>query len=207
MAFRQRPAADLLALLNQMMASLAALGGMVMESMTRGQGWRFLDLGRRLERSLYTVRLLGDTLVRANANEAPLLEALLEIADCAITYRRRYLAELQAAPVLDLLLADESNPRSVAFQLVALSDHLEQLRRASSGPPLNGEHYLTQATLDRLRQADFDTLCQVRASGDRSGLAELLSDLDRELPSLNDFLMRQYFGHLAPRRQGASQGP
>jgi uncharacterized alpha-E superfamily protein len=197
---------DLLAVLNQMMVSLAALGGMVMESMTRGQGWRFLDLGRRLERALCTVRLLGDTLVRATPNEAPLLEALLEIADCAITYRRRYLADLQAAPVLDLLLADESNPRSVAFQLVALTDHVEQLRRAASGPPLNGEHYLTQA-LDRLRQADLDILCQVRPSGDRPGLAELLSNLDRELPPLNDFLTRQYFSHLAPRRQGVGHGP
>ena len=198
---------DLLALLNQMVASLAALGGMVMESMTRGQGWRFLDMGRRLERTLYTVRLLRDTLVRANTNETPLLEALLEIADCSITYRRRYLAGLQAAPVLDLLLADETNPRSVAFQLVALSDHVQHLPGASAGPAPNGEHHLTRAALDRLRQADLDHLCQVRATGDRPGLSELLSGLERELPSLNDILTRQYFSHLAPRRQGAGHGP
>ena len=59
--------------------------------------------------------------------EAPLLEALLEIADSSMTYRRRYQGSLQTAAVLDLLLADESNPRSLAFQLAAVADDVEHL--------------------------------------------------------------------------------
>ena len=45
------------------------------------------------------------------------LEMLLEVADSSITYRSRYFTAMQAALVLDLLMNDEANPRSLAFQL------------------------------------------------------------------------------------------
>ena len=76
-------------------------------------------------------RLDGDTARclpgQAHEDEAPRLEALLEVAESAITYRRRYGGELQAVPALDLLLTDETNPRSLAFQLVALDEHVAHL--------------------------------------------------------------------------------
>jgi uncharacterized alpha-E superfamily protein len=72
--------------------------------MTRGQAWRFLDMGRRLERAMTLVTLLRGTLSERCDREGPLLEAVLEIADSGMTYRRRYLATLQVAPVVDLLL-------------------------------------------------------------------------------------------------------
>ena len=76
-----------------LLVSLAAFGGLATESMTRGQGWRFLDMGRRLERSVHTLSLLRSTLATvATGSEGPLLEAVLEIADSSMTYRRRYLS-------------------------------------------------------------------------------------------------------------------
>ena len=74
---------------------LAAFSGLGVESMTRGQGWRFADMGRRLERGVYLAALLRATLVGPHAALENLLEALLEIADVSITYRRRYLGSLQ----------------------------------------------------------------------------------------------------------------
>ena len=100
---------DVLEILNHMVINLAAFSGLGTESMTRGPGWRFLDMGRRLERGLYMLRLLRSTLVNTTVQEVPLLEALLEVADSSITYRSRYMATLQLAPVIDLLLTDESN--------------------------------------------------------------------------------------------------
>ena len=102
--------------------------------MTRGQGWRFLDMGRRLERALHTsascaARWYGGRRRGAAAGGAA------GVADSSMTYRRRYLAALQTAPVLDLLLADETNPRSLAFQLSALADHVERpAARRDAGP-------------------------------------------------------------------------
>ena len=118
------------------MLVLAAFSGIAQESMTRSHAWRFLDVGRRLERAIGLVRLLRHTLAEAPPSSADrpaaLLEALLEVADSGITYRRRYLATLQVAPVLDLLLTDDGNPRSLVFQLEALSEHWQALGAAGA---------------------------------------------------------------------------
>ena len=95
--------------------------------MSRGHGWRFLDMGRRLERAVSLALTIDATVTTAQPAEPLILESLLEAADSAITYRRRYLASLHAAPVLDLLLTDPTNPRSVVFQLGALLEHVVKL--------------------------------------------------------------------------------
>ena len=129
-----------------------------MESMTRGPGWRFMDMGRRLERALSTLRLLRTTLVGRATALAPLLEAILEIADSSMTYRYRYMTSLQSAPVLDLLLIDETNPRSVGFQLRALADHARQLPAKASLAAESDETRLVLDTQGPLRLADVEAL-------------------------------------------------
>jgi uncharacterized alpha-E superfamily protein len=189
-----------LGLLNQTVLTLAAFGGLAMESMTRGQGWRFLDMGRKVERSLNTIGLVRSTLRVAASNEGPLLEALLEVADSSMTYRRRYLGSLQTAAVLDLLLADETNPRSLAFQLVALSDDVDHLPRDTEPPGRGPEQRLMLAVLTRLRLAEIDQLAEVDASGARPRLDALLSRLEGELPALSDGITRSFLSHLQASR-------
>jgi uncharacterized circularly permuted ATP-grasp superfamily protein/uncharacterized alpha-E superfamily protein len=107
---------------------LAALAGLGMENMNRTPGWRFLDMGRRLERGINTCRLArafaGDEASGAD------LDLLLDLMDSQITYRARYLEGLALIPVRDMVLLDPYNPRSVAFQVCGLKDHLSAL------PPL-----------------------------------------------------------------------
>jgi len=105
---------DILAHLNRMIADLAAFSGMEMENMTRGHGWRFLDVGRRLERAMNAISLIRKAL-SARPSDNAVLEPLLEIADSSVTYRRRYFARPQLSPVLDLLLLDDSNTRPWRF--------------------------------------------------------------------------------------------
>ena len=112
--------------LNSLVRDLAALSGMEMENMTRGHGWVFLDLGRRIERGIAVARLL-EAVLRGNGRRELLLEPLLEITDSVITYRRRYFAEPRLAGVLDLLLLDPTNPRALAFQLAVLERHAASL--------------------------------------------------------------------------------
>ena len=90
--------------LNHAVSTLAAFGGMVMESMTRGDGWRFLDIGRRIERAVQMTELLRNGLAPEGPTDGGVLEAILEIADSSITYRSRYLTSLQTDLVLDLLV-------------------------------------------------------------------------------------------------------
>ena len=101
----------MLAHLNRMITDLAAFSGMEMENMTRGHGWRFLDVGRRLERAMQRDEPGATGAVGRPVGHA-VLEPLLEIADSSMTYRRRYFARPQLSPVLDLLLLDDTNTRA-----------------------------------------------------------------------------------------------
>ena len=84
-----------------------------------------------------------------------------------MTYRRRYLSTLQTAPVLDLLLADEDNPRSLAFQLSALSDDVERLPRGAPHPGRSPEERIILSVLTALRLADIDVLAKADDDGNR----------------------------------------
>lgn len=194
------PLSAVLDLLNRTVARLVAFGGLAMESMTRGQGWRFLDMGRKLERSLFTITLVRSLVGSVQGAEGPLLETLLEVADSSMTYRRRYLGSLQTAPVLDLLLADETNPRSLAFQMAALADDVEHLPRETTHPGRSPEQRLMLAALTALRLADVERLAQPDAEGARPHLEELLGRLATELPSLSESITRHYLSHLQTSR-------
>jgi uncharacterized alpha-E superfamily protein len=195
---------EVLDLLDRKVLTLMAFSGLVAEGMTRGQGWRFLDIGRRLERSLHTLGLLRTTLATMRTPEGPILEALLEIADSTMTYRRRYMSSLQTAPVLDLLLADENNPRALAYQLVTLASCLASLPQTDPAQPESPELPLVQQALARLRAASLDALSKVDAAGHRPALETLLVGLEADIPHLSDALTRNYLTHLQAARQYAS---
>jgi len=198
---------DVLELLDAGISRLAAFSGLVAENLTRGQSLTFLNMGRRLERSLQMSSLLRCTLCTETRNEGSLLEALLEIADSSMTYRRRYLSMVQAAPVLDLLLADETNPRSLAYQLAALGESIDRLPRDPALPGRSTEQRLVLANLTELRLADIDTLARAEESGRRAGLVDLLSKLETDLPVLSDVIAASYFSHLQTSRHLGSQYP
>ena len=196
---------EVLDLLDRKVVTLAAFGGLVAEGMTRGQGWRFLDMGRRIERSLQTLGLLRSTLSTVSTPEGPLLEALLEIADSAMTYRRRYMSRLQTAPVLDLLLSDDDNPRSLAFQFNTLSAAIDALPRPGGASGRDSEQRLILAALARLRGADIGSLADATEENRRPWLESFLASVEAELPLLSDTLTRNYLTHLQASRQYASQ--
>jgi uncharacterized circularly permuted ATP-grasp superfamily protein/uncharacterized alpha-E superfamily protein len=187
-------------LLDGTVLTLAAFGGLAVESVTRGEGWRFLDMGRKLERALHTINLLRCTLASPWNPEGPVLEAILEIADSAMTYRRRYQEGVQAAAVLDLLLADEANPRSLAYQLVALTDDVDHLPREASRPGRSAEQRLMLSSLTALRLADVQQLAGLDECGGRPALDELLGRLASALPALSDAITQTYLSHLQPSR-------
>jgi len=104
---------------------LAALAGLAQENMNRGAGWRFLDIGRRIERGINTCRFTR-TVVGGEATIDD-LDLLLDLADSQITYRARYLVGLALTPVLDMVMLDPFNTRSLAFQVSAVKEHLAAL--------------------------------------------------------------------------------
>ncbi|MDB5446520.1 MAG: hypothetical protein JWQ97_1837 [Phenylobacterium sp.] len=104
---------------------LAALAGLAQENMNRVAGWRFLDMGRRLERGINTCRLARTFATETATTDD--LDLLLDLADSQITYRARYLVGLALTPVRDMIMLDPFNTRSLAFQVAALKTHLSVL--------------------------------------------------------------------------------
>jgi uncharacterized circularly permuted ATP-grasp superfamily protein/uncharacterized alpha-E superfamily protein len=180
--------------LDRVVTSLSALSGLSMESMTRGHGWRFLDMGRRLERAVQMVSLLRVAFASGAEQEGALLETLLAVADSGITYRRRYMAGLHPAAVVDLLLLDEGNPRAVLFQIAALKDHLDHLPGDGSPARLRPEQRLALAALTRLQLLDLLPACEPQ-QGKTPVLYEILGDIEEDLSRLSDQLCGGYLNH------------
>ena len=105
--------------------SLAAFSGLSQENMVRGPGWRFLDIGRRLERGIATCRFARQFADSHASGDS--LDALLDLTDSQIAYRSRYLLGASLQPVLDLVMLDPYNPRSVAFQVERLDAEIADL--------------------------------------------------------------------------------
>ena len=182
-----------LAHLNRMITDLAAFSGMEMENMTRGHGWRFLDVGRRLERAMNATSLVRQAL-SAGPSDNAVLEPLLEIADSSMTYRRRYFARPQLSPVLDLLLLDDTNTRAVAFQLAAVSEHIRHLPRDPKAPSPTREERLIDQAVATLRQVDPHTVHHPGDEGAREVTA-LLGSIEEDLRALSETITYFYFSH------------
>ncbi|MFM7206010.1 MAG: circularly permuted type 2 ATP-grasp protein [Planctomycetaceae bacterium] len=207
---RGGPVADVLPHLDALIFDLSAFAGLGTENMTRGPGWRFLDMGRRIERASFAITLLATGLAALRpqafgdgqrADAVRLEEMLLEIADSSMTYRNRYPGVMEAAPLVDLLVIDETNPRSVAFQFAALADHVAALPRDDASPVPSGEQRAVMAAVSRLRLADVERLAAVDDHGGRRDLATLLGGLETLVREFAEAVSHRYLVHSTPRRQ------
>ncbi|MEZ5930974.1 MAG: circularly permuted type 2 ATP-grasp protein [Alphaproteobacteria bacterium] len=186
-------------LLSQALRMLAALSGMQMENMTRGFGWRLLDMGRRLERARLLAKLIEGLAGRGGPAEGTALNILLQLADSSITYQTRYLADPQAFLVIDLLLIDDTNPRSVVFQLDRLTDHLAALPRAAEQAGLSDEQQQLNRLQAKIDLADLKELGQaVDRRRERKALIELMAAVESDLGAISDAVTRHYFSHAEP---------
>ena len=191
---------DVIQMLGRILELLAAFYGLTMESMTRGLGWRFLDMGRRIERGYHMAQLLERTLVNDRAELVPLLEILLEIGDSAMTYRYRYLTSLQMPAVLDLLVVDETNPRAIAFQVFALAEHVRRLTADLRHPPVP-EAELIREMQANLRLADVDGWCESDSVGHRGALDRKLEQMLAHFSRLSDLITAAYLTHTGAPQQ------
>jgi uncharacterized alpha-E superfamily protein len=186
---------------------LLAFAGLAAESMTRTQGWRFLDLGRRIERAWQLASLLHSTINTEDGGLPSVLEAILKVADSLMTYRSRYLSTVQVAPVLDLLVVDDTNPRSIANQLLIIEGHVEELPRDSSRALLSPEQRLAVSLRNAVRLADPTELARVEAEAERPVLDRLMRRLQDQLPKLSDAVSSRFLTHAGlPRHLATMEG-
>ena len=171
------------------------LAGIAAENMVRGGAWMFLDLGRRIERAAATARNLGHALDQPAQRMEAGLRLALEICDSTMTYRSRYLALVQPAPVLDLVLADPGNPRALGFQLSAVAARLAEI---------GGAEDALAATASVLAARPQSLVDDVLMAADRdaaaAALPAALMALEEETAALSDAVARRYVSHVRARR-------
>lgn len=188
-------AAALLPYLQNIIADAAAFEGLASESMTRGHGWRFLDIGRRIYRGILTLKMVKNMLCNKNADEQEILTAMLEVGDGSLTYFRRYGVKLHCAPVVDLLLCDETNPHSIAYQAVRLETLINELPQASNGSfysPLNKE---ILKLISQLRLVDVYSILR-EENGQRQALIDYCEERINEFKNMESMLDREYLNHI-----------
>jgi uncharacterized alpha-E superfamily protein len=191
-------------LLDNAVLTLSAFSGLLSENTTRGFGWRFLEIGRRIERALQTSELLRCGLGSAATEVESCLQVLLQIADSTITYRRRYPTTLQTDLVLQLLLVDESNPRSVGFQLASLLHQIHRLQEREEDAERSAERDLALNALYSIRSSSTVEISRRDASGNFSALEELVRHVKATLWEVSDTLTARYFSNLMACRFTAS---
>jgi len=187
---------DALDELDNVVTALTAFTGLTLENMTRGRSWRFLDVGRRLERAMQITRLLQSTLVEVAGEDDQVLlsDSILTIVDSLMTYRRRYRYGIKIPELLELVIYDESNPRSLAFQLTTLEEHVGRLPQHNGSGNRSELERLALETATLVRLADVNRLALANDESEkRETLDHFLNVLNSRLPALSDVLTATYF--------------
>jgi uncharacterized circularly permuted ATP-grasp superfamily protein/uncharacterized alpha-E superfamily protein len=161
---------------------ISSLSGLAQENMTQLAGWRFLELGRRIERALLTCHLVR-CFAYAGAPDGG-LDVLLELADSQISYRQRYLMVAALAPVIDLVMLDPNNPRSAVFQLDRIETHLGALPRRNATGRLSPAQQIVASIATRLRTAEATNIDD-----------GLIHDIEQSIVKLSDAITSTYLSN------------
>ncbi|MEM9021875.1 MAG: circularly permuted type 2 ATP-grasp protein [Planctomycetota bacterium] len=186
---------SLLDLLDEVLLTVSGLVGLAHDGMTRGHSYWFLELGRRIEIAHFLSVILVP--MTQGSPDPSRLTALLQICDSIKTYRSRYRTLMAEQPVCDLLVLDQTNPRSLGFQLAELHTHIENLPRSPGRAQLDEQQRIVLEMLSRVRLADAASLCE------DNRLGQLLGDISQRLLTLSDSLTGHYLAHALPPSQPA----
>ncbi len=192
------------AYLDQLVRRAAAFSGLCAENMTRGPNWLFVDLGRRIERAAHLSWLVGEAVGTVSEVEVQHIRAILEIADSAMTYRSRNLNLFDVPPLIDLLLLDESNPRSTAFQLAAIERNLKELPRITPAQRHGGAFNIASDARFAAMRANSLSLAEASESGKRTELVQFTDRIADAMSHVSDAITDAYFQHSIRLRTGAA---
>jgi uncharacterized circularly permuted ATP-grasp superfamily protein/uncharacterized alpha-E superfamily protein len=177
-----------------LITTLLAFAGLIHESMTRGSGWHFMEMGRRLERALQIVNTLRSLLVTGfdEIEQETLIESSLLCGEALIPYRRRYQNGIRIDQGLEMIMLNSKNPRSLIYQLTQLEHHFADL--PDNRDEFSTEHKLLLEATTALKLSDIKTLAKT-ANGIRGELDQLLSRLQYLIGTAAKAIGQRYFDH------------
>jgi uncharacterized alpha-E superfamily protein len=176
---------------SQTLAGMLALSGVAGESMLRDVGWTMMDVGKRIERGTWLTALMAATLTqkRSPGAEQTITESALVACESSVIYRRRTQGVTSVSAVAELVLFDEENPRSLAYQFERLRTDLRVLASWSGS---SRPERLVDEIAATLRRSDPADLEAVDAHGRRAELADLLDDVHADLRELSQLITRTH---------------
>lgn len=189
--------------LDPLVTALMAFAGLTQESMSRGFGWRFMEMGRRLERAQQISLAINYLLVPEfpSQDQNKLAEALLLSLESLISYRRRYRGRMVLDTSLDLILLDGSNPRSLIYQLEQLGEHLRALPKAAAGlHELSREERTLLETEVLIKLVSLKSLSRAE-NGMRMQLLDIMSRCRSLLADISEQITDKYFDHREASQQ------
>jgi len=194
----------MIGMLDELITSMVAFIGLNRESISREQGWTILDTGRKIEQSLLLVNMLRATLV--NKQEAQvaynLQEAILSSNESLVNYRYKYKVHLQLPLVLDLMLLDETNPRSLVYQVVRIKKYLESLPASFTNKHSQEHLKLATSIYNQIKSADKDELSLLgKDAAIYENLDNFLADMYTFLTTIPSAISKTYFKHTQPQKQ------
>lgn len=182
--------------LDRIILDMAAFSGMQSENMVQGHGWRFLEMGRRIERGTASATFLQAAIQLCEDEEAVLVP-LLEIFDSTMTYRRHHFAKPKLLQVMDLLMLHAANPRSLAFQLEAM---YQQARLLPQGSSLSGSGTALKGVATMLGYLRDVNLLALECQPQRFAvLRESCTHFIDQLEAFSNQLTEDYFSHATRR--------
>jgi uncharacterized circularly permuted ATP-grasp superfamily protein/uncharacterized alpha-E superfamily protein len=183
--------------LDPLVIPLIALSGLMQESMVRGVGWHFMDMGRRVERAIQIMKTIT-TLITPDAEKSDnetLLHAMLRSMEVLITYRRHSRNRAGLELGLELVMLDSSNPRSLIFQFEQLQNHFSALRKGNDNlRELVEEDRVLLEAITSLKLSRIIQLVETDA-GSRKNLSTLLMQLNKLLSEFSNIVSDKYFDH------------
>ena len=181
--------------LDEIMLACVSLAGFAMDDMNRDESWRFLLLGRRLERLAHLAGVVARVLGFAPAARVEALEWLLEAANSIVTFRARYRRAPELLPVLHLVVFDETNPHAITFQLRELPLHLERTAAELGGETMGAALGPLARALRTAPLEGFEPEGGAALEKACADLAALLELARGAAFGLSDELQRRFFTH------------
>lgn len=197
-----RDITDVVSAANSLVGDIASVSGLVFDGMNRGPSWRFLELGRSIERASSTARLLLAAEWKRGPASPALLKTIVEVLDVRMTYRFRYRENFHRNAVLDLTITDETNPRSLAFQIDRVVSHVDRLPGFEARPLRSEEMRIVMHAAHAVRMLTSDDL----AASHPKTVMSALKTIEDNMALLSNVLTRKYLVHSGVPRQFSEFG-
>ena len=173
----------------------AAMTGAQTDRMTRDDGWRLLSTGRHLERLGFLAQALASALETGAVDDEAGYEAVVALFDSTITFHAQYQQRHDMAALVDLLVLDRDNPRSLGWVAQTLRGRLARL---ANSPP--GVMPVMAMTVPDPQRWSLESLCERDEDGRHARLLELLQQCIDASFRLSDDLSARYFAHSSDAR-------